>query len=191
METFLAKIPSQSIAFDIDGVCADTAQLFIDIASSHYQMKPFLPSQITQYSFFKTIDLSDKDISKVIEKIVYGMYTERLYPIMDAFNVLNQFSHPILFVTARTSGDVISTWISHFLLTSDFEVVATKTPEAKKEVLLERYIAYFVEDHLQTCYELAEVGIVPILFAQPWNRIPHPFLEVTSWQDFSLLLDVA
>jgi len=191
MKVLPVKIPSQSVAFDIDGVCANTVQLFIDIASSHYQMKVFSPSQITQYSFFKTMNLSDEDILQIIEKIVLGKHTEYLYPIMDAFNVLNMFSHPILFVTARTSGVAISAWISHFLVASNFEIIATKTPEAKKEILRERNIAYFMEDHLQTCYELAEVGIVPILFAQPWNRVPHPFLEVTSWREFFSLLDVA
>jgi len=44
-------------------------------------------------------------------------------------------------------------------------------------------IEYFVE----TCFDLARAGITPIVFALPWNRKPHPFLEVTGRPDLPRL----
>ena len=185
------RIPTQHIAFDIDGVCADTVGLFIDITANEFGMTSFSHADVTQYSFFETMDITPDEINQIIDQIINGHYTQRLYPIYDTFRVLNRFRHPILFVTARTTADAIEKWISHFLCTDHFEVIATGSPDRKKEILHARGVRYFVEDRIQTCYELSEEGIMPILFAQPWNRMVHPFLEVSSWQEFSYLLDVA
>jgi hypothetical protein len=32
------------------------------------------------------------------------------------------------------------------------------------------------------------VGITPILFVQPWNRCPHPFREVSTWEEIGALM---
>jgi uncharacterized protein len=45
-----------------------------------------------------------------------------------------------------------------------------------------------VEDRLETCLQLADHGITPIVFAQPWNRQPHPFPEVANWPELGGLL---
>ena len=71
---------------------------------------------------------------------------------------------------------------------AEYDVVATGTHEAKAEILLQRNIAYFVEDRLDTCYALRDAGIVPVLFKQPWNREPHPFVEVGNWSELKALI---
>ena len=60
-------------------------------------------------------------------------------------------------------------------------MVATGDPDSKLQYLQEQKIRFFVEDRLETCLHLSGHGITPILFAQPWNRVPHPFLEVADW----------
>lgn len=184
------RIPTRYLAFDIDGVCADTIRLFIDIATNEFGLESFSPMDMTQYSFFETMNLTSEEIDRIIDKIVTGTHKERLYPILDAFHVLNRFVEPILFVTARPTAGAVEKWLARLLVTDQFDVIATGSPDDKKEILLKKGVRYFVEDRIQTCYELVKEGIVPILFAQPWNRIPHPFLEVSSWREFSQLLDV-
>ena len=56
-------------------------------------------------------------------------------------------------------------------------------------MLLEKNITCFVEDRLDTCYRLQDAGIRPIVFKQPWNREPHPFVEVGSWKQLEDLID--
>ncbi len=50
-------------------------------------------------------------------------------------------------------------------------------------------ITHFVDDRLETCFLLKEAGITPILYKQPWNRNPHPFIEVGSWKELESLID--
>jgi hypothetical protein len=69
------------------------------------------------------------------------------------------------------------------------EVVATGSFEAKRDVLQAAGMRYFVEDRLETCFQLAEAGLTPIVYRQPWNRQPHPFCEVDGWAAIERLLD--
>jgi hypothetical protein len=68
-------------------------------------------------------------------------------------------------------------------------ITATGSFSAKADVLTARNIAYFVDDRLETCYLLREKGIVPVLFAKPWNRQVHPFLEVHGWSELEKMID--
>jgi 5'(3')-deoxyribonucleotidase len=36
---------------------------------------------------------------------------------------------------------------------------------------------------------LRDAGIEPVLFKQPWNREPHPFVEVGNWDELEALID--
>jgi hypothetical protein len=62
------------------------------------------------------------------------------------------------------------------------KIVATGSFEAKSDVLLANDIKWFVEDRLETCHLLKAAGIEPVVFRQPWNREPHDYLQVESWQ---------
>ena len=98
---------------------------------------------------------------------------------------------PLLFVTARDRAWPIENWLYHHLQgvpRAAIRVVATGDPDAKLHYLKDQRFQYFVEDRLETCEQLAEHGITPILFAQPWNRRPHPFLEVADWPQLAGLL---
>jgi uncharacterized protein len=66
--------------------------------------------------------------------------------------------------------------------------MATGDPDAKLHYLRTHAIEYFGEDGLETCLDLAMAGITPIVFALPWNRKPHPILEVAGWPDLARLL---
>jgi uncharacterized HAD superfamily protein len=68
-------------------------------------------------------------------------------------------------------------------------ILAVGSFENKAEVLVEHKISCFVEDRLETCYHLRDAGVEPILFKQPWNREPHPFVEVGSWKELEGLID--
>jgi hypothetical protein len=35
---------------------------------------------------------------------------------------------------------------------------------------------------------VSRIGITPILFVQPWNRCPHPFREVSTWEEIGALM---
>jgi uncharacterized HAD superfamily protein len=67
-------------------------------------------------------------------------------------------------------------------------VIATGHHAAKLSVIKELGLNFFLEDHLETCEELFQNGINPIVFDQPWNRASNSLFRVCSWNDFQKLV---
>ncbi|UCD89837.1 MAG: haloacid dehalogenase [Desulfobacterales bacterium] len=192
LEKFM--IDPASVAFDIDGVFADTMTLFLDIAREEYEIDGIKYEDITCYALEDCVDIESEIIEKIITKIMDGNHNAPLKPISGATNVLTRLGQrygPILFVTARLYDGPISDWIQSVLpLSADsITVIATGSFEAKTEVLSERNVLYFVEDRLETCFPLKAAGITPVLFKQPWNRRNHPFIEVGTWSELESLIN--
>lgn len=183
-----------NIAFDIDGVFADTMALFLDIARKDYGINHILYEHITEYFLEECLDIDPEIIRQIINRILEGDFDPELKPIDGAVEVLSEIAaaHPLFFVTARPEVSTIKEWVHRILPVrpSDIEVIATGTFEGKADVLSARGIRYFVEDYLDICYMLSEHAITPILFSQPWNRSPdHPFREVSSWAEIRTLVN--
>jgi uncharacterized HAD superfamily protein len=182
-----------SLAFDIDGVCADTMSLFLDIARDEYHINHIRYQDITSYRLEDCLNIDPATIHDIVIRILDGNYTCPLRPILGAPQVLSRIARhygPVIFVTARPYLGPIGQWLLDELNlnTDEVEVIATGTYEAKVDVLLERNISCFVEDRLETCFSVSSVGVSPVLFRQPWNRRPHPFIEVGNWQELESLL---
>lgn len=186
----MEKIDPSTLAFDIDGVVADTMTLFLDIAGKDYGITGIKREDISDYDLRKCLDIDESVLWKILTRIVTGKYRFTLRPHDGAISVISRLvmnSPPVLFVTARPLGGHITKWLRSNLGIEDngIEVVATGSFEDKAEVLKSKNIRYFVEDRLETCYHLAKEGIEPIVFVQPWNRRPHPFREVRDWTELS------
>ncbi len=182
------------IAFDIDGVFADTMALFLEIARRDYGINHIRYDDITQYFLENCLDIEPHIIKDIINRILEGDGAAALEPMEGAVEVLSDIasSGPLLFVTARPTLGSIKTWVERMLPGAPFaiDVVATGSFEAKADVLKARGIEYFVEDYLEICFMLDEQGITPILFQQPWNRFSHPFREVAGWAEIRTLIDL-
>ncbi len=189
----MVKIDPNSVAFDIDGVVADTMSLFIDIARDEFNLKNILYEQITSYSLEECLDINKEIMASIVKKLLDGDYSATLRPIKDAPKVLSRLGRkhgPVLFVTARPYPGPITKWILENLSLEQpsIEIVTTGSFDAKAEILKDRNISYFVEDRLETCFTLKEAGITPILFKQPWNRKNSRFIEVGSWNELENLI---
>ena len=187
--------PSE-LAFDIDGVIADTMGLFIDIARNDFGILNVRYEDIKEYSLNGIAGIDELTMVKIIGRILRGKHSGTLNPLDGASAVLKKLNRkhsPTLFVTARPDAGQARKWISETLgLAPDaFEIVATGSFDDKREVLLSRGISYFVEDRLETCFTLSEAGIYPIVFKQPWNRQPHPFREVATWWELESLISLS
>jgi len=186
-------IAPESIAFDIDGVIADTMTLFLDIARDEFEIKGVRYEDIRCYNLVDCIDMDPEVIDRIITRILDGGYRAPLNPIPGASQVLARLarrSGALLLVTARPYVGPIGEFIRRLLpgAADGMEIVTTGSFDAKVEVLQGRRISHFVEDRLETCFTLNAAGIVPVLFAQPWNRLPHPFIEVSSWWEIEELI---
>jgi 5'(3')-deoxyribonucleotidase len=188
------RINPDRVAFDFDGVVADTMTLFLEIAKSDYAIQGIDYDDITCYALSNCLDVDEGVLHEISGRIVNGDYRQPLKIYDGAFDVLKRLAErhpPLLFVTARPTPGPVGEWIRENILAdcSRIEVVATGSFEDKTAVLLERKITHFVEDRLETCFIMEEAGIVPVLFRQPWNRHPHRFIEVGSWAELACLID--
>jgi uncharacterized protein len=187
------QVEPAGIAFDVDGVIADTMRLFLDIARDEFDVTGIRYEDITRYNLEECLDLPADVIDRVIVRLLAGGYRARLNPIPGAAAVLNRLARrcgSVLFVTARPAVGPIADFL-HGIMPCAAEcadIVATGSYDAKAEVLLARGVTHFVEDRLETCFALDAAGIAPILFVQPWNREQHPFLEVSSWDQIAGLI---
>lgn len=191
MTTFKAK--PESIAFDFDGVVADTMGLFLDIARQEYRINNIRYEDIVCYRLEDCVAIERDIIEAILKKVQDGDYAIPLRPFEGASRVLSRLGQnwPVSFVTARPYVGPIQQWILDLLPldASSIRIFATGSFEGKTDVLLDNRISYFVEDRLETCFTLHEADVKPILFAQPWNRQPHPFVEVRHWDELETLID--
>ncbi|HHP7233998.1 MAG TPA: haloacid dehalogenase [Desulfobacterales bacterium] len=188
------RIDPRSVAFDIDGVIADTMALFIDIAREDYGINGISVEQITEYSLERCLQIEPDVITQILMRIMRGDFRQPLKPMDGAAEVLASladYRRPLLFVTARPTSETILAWIEELLAVApdQVQVIATGTFEDKTDVLLGNGIRHFVEDRLETCYQVKAAGIEPVVYRQPWNRQHHPFAEVSNWLELKNLID--
>ena len=187
------KISPRSLAFDFDGVVADTMHLFLDIAMAKHNIHSIRYEDMVCYALDECLDLQPEVLQSIISDLIEGSYTASLRPMNGVKPVLKRLSEeskPLLFVTARPHPGPMNRWFADEFGfgAEDIETVSTGSFEAKTDILLERGITFFVEDRLDTCHLLSQKDITPILYKQPWNREKHPFTEVSSWGDIEALI---
>lgn len=187
------RIDPAAVAFDIDGVVADTMRLFVDIVREEFRHGDLRYEDITSYRLDECLELDAQIRDAVIDQLIEGSHRRPLEPIPGAPEVIARLSRlagPVLFVTARPDARFIESWLHSVLPPSHngIQVVATGDFDAKLEVLRRHEKAFFVEDRLETCFTLNDGGITPVVFRQPWNRQPHPFVEVGDWSELAALM---
>jgi len=188
-------IPLASVAFDIDGVVANTMGLFIDLAREQYNISIHY-EQIILYDLTQCLDIDFKIVWDIFQQIMDGNHAQALKPIDQAPEILQKLgekSKKLLFVTARPDANALVPWFlkTLHLPESQFKIVATGDFQQKIGILKEHDIQYFVEDRMETCRLLNDHGLNPIVFCQPWNRESHPFIEVRTWEEIYKLIDTS
>ncbi|HPC46738.1 MAG TPA: haloacid dehalogenase [Deltaproteobacteria bacterium] len=186
-------IPPATVAFDFDGVVADTFRLFVRMAREIYGYG-FDYEDITEYEFLKCIDMDERHALEIIAVLTNEPHEIDLYPNEGAPSVLQRLTcvSNVLVVTARPDPAPIELWFKRHMPgipQGCLRVEATGVNTAKLQVLRRHHVTHFVEDRLDTCHLLRDAGITPVVFDQPWNRKPHPFLRVGTWTDVDRLID--
>ena len=191
MADVLSIRPSE-IAFDVDGVVADTFRYFVRTAQNRYGCA-FDYEDITEYDFRKVIDIEDAVSEAIIQRALEDPIHCGIEPLPGAVSSLTRLAcqAPLLFVTARPQPEAILAWVLHYLADVPEERIrleATGTGENKPAVLKEHNVLYFVEDCLETGFLLEQDPVTPIIFEQPWNRKPHPFPTVSTWDQLASMV---
>jgi uncharacterized HAD superfamily protein len=181
------KINPALIGFDIDGVVADTGGAFIRIANEEYGINSISLDDITSFEVIDCLDVDQGIIEEIFIRLLDDPLTAGLQPMENAIPVLHRFADeaPLTFITARPHEKPIARWLKHYLQPATFEkirLVAMGVHDNKTAYIKDLGLKYFVDDRLQTCKMLANEGITPLVYNQPWNKNGHDLPTVNDWQ---------
>ncbi len=192
---FWGRIPPHQVAFDIDGVVADTMAVFVRLARERYGLSHVTKADLRVYDLYQCLDVDREIIRDLICLTLDDQHTLETPPMPGAREVLTEISRvaPLRFITARIWPESIMEWLDRLLPRvgpGQIRVVATGSPEAKLQILKDLGVRYFLEDRVETCRLLASDGIQPLLFDQPWNRGPEAcgLPRIESWSHFRRML---
>jgi hypothetical protein len=176
------------LAFDIDGVVADTMAVFVRLAHEKYGLTRLSKQDMICYNLHECLGLEREIIDDLIRLTLDDQHTMEIPPVPGAPEVLMELAEtvPLRFVTARMRPESITEWLFTALpgvLHDRITVIASGAPETKPPILNGLDVRYFVEDRIETCRHLKEAGIEPLLFDQPWNRNQQAdgFIRVQNW----------
>ena len=183
------RIDPCKIAFDIDGVVADTMDIFVRLAHERYGLTNMRKQDLSCYNLYECLSLEKAVIDDLICLTLDDDHTMQIPPVPGAPEVLTELSRltSLRFVTARIWPESITAWL--FQLLPDvpperISVIASGDPAAKLHILNNLEVRYFVEDRIETCRQLQDAGILPFLFDQPWNRLQQQadsFIRIDNW----------
>jgi uncharacterized protein len=189
------NIEPSDLAFDIDGVVADTMAVFVELARERYGFTWLTKEDLRQYDLHACLNAAPEIVNELICTTLDDEHTQQIPPMRGAAKVLTELARrgPLRFVTARIWPESIIRWLHQTLPDVDssrIEVFATGLPEAKAAILKELKVRYFLEDRLETCELLSHSGIQPLLFDQPWNRGPEAvaFPRIENWSQLGHLV---
>jgi uncharacterized HAD superfamily protein len=184
---------SGRVAFDIDGVFGNVMALFIRLAREYYDIAHIRYEDINQYYLYDCLDIAPQIIDQIIDQILDYPHALEMVPFDRSVSVLSRYGqdHPLTFITARNKPEPVTDWVRRSLPEVEpdhIRVIATGAHHRKLEVLQDLEFRYHVDDHLDTCHLLYHNDIVPIVYDQPWNRNPHPYLRVSGWSELEQFL---
>ena len=189
------KIHPTEIGFDLDGVIADTAAAFLEIACNRYEYCSFTLEDITNFELEQCIDIPTTLVARIFDDILHDSLATGLKPMDGAVEVLGELAAvaPITVITARPLHQPVIDWLDAVFPSTTRDAVhliAMGDHDDKLRYIRERKLRYFVDDRAETCTMLALANISPLVFSHPWNRNRHRLPTVESWGDIRALLDL-
>lgn len=188
----MEKIDPKLIAFDIDGVVADTVEAFLRLAKERHGINEFTAAHITEFEVEKCLPIDPTIIDAIFAILLESPILADLQPMPDAVAVLTALSNyaPLTFITARPLHQPIADWLQHILGPAIYKrtrLIAMGDHDNKSAYLKELGLQYFVDDRAATCVSLQEQGFSPVVFSQPWNQGQHQLPTVASWREIEAL----
>ena len=189
----MPNIRVEELGFDFDGVIADTATAFLQLACRDYGYCEILRDQITSFQLEDCLDIPMATVETIFTDIMNDSLATGLQPIDGSIPALCQLSRsaPVTIITARPLAQPVHDWLDHFLPTdtrSDIKVIATGDHDDKMRYIRAHNLHYFIDDRVETCHQLRREGICPIVFSQPWNRGQHALSSVANWQEILAMI---
>lgn len=188
------SISIREIGFDFDGVIADTAEAFVRLACEDHNYCSFTKEDITNFELENCIDIPTNLVEKIFTDILLDSIKTKLQPMDGAVAALSELARDdrVTIITARPVHEPVFEWLRVYFdrkTVANLRVVATGDHNDKVRHIHSHGIKYFIDDRADTCKQLAEADITPIVFSQPWNDRRHNFQSVTNWDEIRNLIN--
>jgi len=188
MDLWTRKIHPTRLGFDFDGVVADTAEAFIRICCEDYGYCSIRLEDITDFEVERCIDVDEAVIQAVFREILLDSVGTGLKPMAGAVQVLEELTGhgTVTLVTARPDPAPVEEWLAAVMpleVCRNIRIVAMGAHDDKPRYIREHGLECFIDDRAETCCQIHDAGIIPVVFSQPWNDGRHPFSTVSCWQE--------
>lgn len=191
----MTTIVPHKIGFDFDGVIADTAHAFLQIAKEKhgYSMEK---KDITDFDIENCTSMPKETIYSIFTEIMIDSISTGVVPMEGAVTTLSQLSRhaPITIITARPDTTPVDAWLEKFFekdVIANIRLFAMGDHDDKIRYVKDQGLEYFIDDRADTCQMMADANINSIVFDHPWNRGRHQLPTVHNWQDISRLLNLS
>lgn len=185
-------------AFDFDGVIANTGKTMSKILTQRFGTW-IREEDLYVHHIEHQFQITKEEAKDIIDELCSYNKTMNTFPVEGCEEVLYKLhirtGEKITIVTARTDLDVVKKWLNYYIDDSIFEIF-TQDHGTKGEFLKEKGVDLFVEDHLMNAIDVANNGVIPVIFLRPWNK--HCFTGrsminrigkiVNDWQELSKIL---
>jgi 5'(3')-deoxyribonucleotidase len=185
---FSAAIDPAQLGFDFDGVIADTAETFLRLACTEYDLCGFDKKDITNFEVEQCLDMPRQMVDDIFTRVLVDSVGTGLKPMPGAVDVLGAISETaeVTVVTARPFARPVHDWLEHVFpqpVLKKIKVVAMGAHDDKSRHIHNLKLRYFIDDRAETCVQLDHDGINSIVFSQPWNENRHQLPVVDCWED--------
>lgn len=183
------------LGIDFDGVIGDTKSLITNIASKHLNIQ--LDPEDTESYFLRNCfgGMPIEIEKKIIEETLTIKSTKKLKPIKNAIEILSKWQKStgnlIEIVTSREDPQVLKPFIDKYMINKlDFAIYYGKFN--KGQFCKEHKFTHFIDDFIFNLIDLANYGIIPLIFDQPYNRkvnrrFSNLAQRIYSWDHFEAL----
>ncbi|MHB8810797.1 MAG: 5' nucleotidase, NT5C type [Desulfobulbaceae bacterium] len=188
----LVRVHPSRLGFDFDGVVADTAEAFIRLCCEEYGYCSIRLEDITEFEVERCLDLDPGIVDAVFARILCNSVDAGLQPMPGSIRVLAELTElaPVTLITARPYPQPVRDWLDAVMpapVSRRIRVVAMGAHDDKPKHIRQHGLDSFIDDRAETCFQLDEAGITPIIFSQPWNQGRHAFASVRTWEEIRAL----
>ena len=180
------------IGFDFDGVIGDMNEVITEVAARHLGVT-LDPKNTENYFLRYCYGGMSLDMEKaIINDSLTFESTKKLKPIDGAIDALKRWQeysqNKVTIITARESEYVLSPFINTYLEDIDHEIFYGQ--KKKGEICRMLDLTHFIDDFIFNLIDIANHGILPLLFDQPYNhdlprRLTKLVTRIYSWSHFN------
>jgi len=188
------NIKRHEIGFDLDGVIAATGETFLRLACEEFGHCSFSLEDIKDFEVEDCLGIPKEHVEQLFYTIMVDSLKTGLQPMPGAVDVISALADtsPVTIITARPLTNPVADWLDHFFpekACKNIKLVATGDHNDKTRYIREHNLQFFVDDRVETCLQLAQTDITPIVYNQPWNIGRHTLQNVNNWQEISALFE--